>query len=48
MPKRKRQDGEEGSSSGGGLSTPLAEGRPKRRRNDTTLVSVCVCGVCVC
>ncbi|XP_050687170.1 protein polybromo-1-like isoform X6 [Eriocheir sinensis] len=36
LPKRKRPEGEEGGS--GGMSTPLAEGRPKRRRNDTTLV----------
>ncbi|KAK8745940.1 hypothetical protein OTU49_017190 [Cherax quadricarinatus] len=35
MPKRKRQDGDE---VGGGASTPATEGRPKRRRNDTTLV----------
>ncbi|XP_071547124.1 protein polybromo-1 isoform X2 [Panulirus ornatus] len=35
MAKRKRQDGEEG---GGITSTPITEGRPKRRRNDTTLV----------
>ncbi|MPC85323.1 Protein polybromo-1 [Portunus trituberculatus] len=38
VPKRKRPDGEEGSSSSSSVSTPLAEGRPKRRRNDTTLV----------
>lgn len=37
VPKRKRPDGEEGGSSSS-VSTPLAEGRPKRRRNDTTLV----------
>ncbi|KAG7171343.1 polybromo-1-like 1 [Homarus americanus] len=36
MPKRKRQEGDEG---GGVMSTPVVEGRPKRRRNDTTLVS---------
>ncbi|XP_042217828.1 protein polybromo-1-like isoform X3 [Homarus americanus] len=35
MPKRKRQEGDEG---GGVMSTPVVEGRPKRRRNDTTLV----------
>lgn len=39
VPKRKRPDGEEGGSSSS-VSTPLAEGRPKRRRNDTTLVSL--------
>lgn len=36
MPKRKRlSDGEEGESP---VTTPVVEGRPKRRRNDTTLV----------
>nr|XP_045600014.1 protein polybromo-1-like isoform X3 [Procambarus clarkii] len=35
MAKRKRLDGED---CGGGPSTPATEGRPKRRRNDTTLV----------
>ncbi|KAK4299042.1 hypothetical protein Pmani_003145 [Petrolisthes manimaculis] len=41
MAKRKRPDGEDGnsnSSSSSVPSTPLSEGRPKRRRNDTTLV----------